>query len=152
MRKQTSGFTIIELMIAVAIIGVLAALAIPAYQNYIKKAKVSEAFQMMAPYKISIIECLQTNGGVKTECNPGQYSIPSTQDGAFGKIITIENGKITYEFTDENTRDDLKGGKITLSPTELSGGTYTWSCTIDGNRIKKDITPLALNCAIGEAP
>ncbi|MBX9866814.1 MAG: pilin, partial [Burkholderiales bacterium] len=57
------GFTIIELMITLAIIGVLAALALPSYNNYLEKSKVSEAFNMIKPFEVGIIECSQDRGG-----------------------------------------------------------------------------------------
>ncbi|RTK95821.1 MAG: prepilin-type N-terminal cleavage/methylation domain-containing protein, partial [Neisseriaceae bacterium] len=64
--QNNKGFTIIELMIAVAIIGVLAAVAIPAYANYMDRAKVAEVSSIAGSYKISVAECLQDKGSACT--------------------------------------------------------------------------------------
>ena len=67
--KNQKGFTLIELMIVVAIIGILAAIAIPAYQDYVTRSKWADALSTIASTKLAIAECLTDNAGDVTECD-----------------------------------------------------------------------------------
>lgn len=94
MQKQ-QGFTLIELMIVVAIIGILAAIAIPSYQNYTKKAKFTEIVQATSPLKLAVDQCVQQQGitsGNIIGCGNGSNGVPQ-QIGASGyvKAITVDD-------------------------------------------------------------
>ena len=89
MKKTQQGFTLIELMIVVAIIGILASIAIPAYQDYMTRAKWAKAVSSTAALKLAISECLNDNGGAATACDTtadlSKYGItvmPTLADGA----------------------------------------------------------------------
>lgn len=122
--KKNKGFTIIELMIAIAIVGVLAAIAIPAYNNYLNRSKASESFTMAAPYKIAIAECLQ-NGNLNSECKSNEKGIPAEASGRYGNI-KVTDSAINYQFNDTDAK--LKGTIVQLKAVE-SSGTITWKCS-----------------------
>jgi type IV pilus assembly protein PilA len=127
MKKQQSGFTLIELMIVVAIIGILAAIAIPSYMDYTKKARVSEIILATAPYKLGIGEALANN--VTSTSLTGFVSIgaPTFVPTNSVKGMKISNGWVvaTANTTSIGTLT------ITLKPTKTTSG-VTWACSSDG--------------------
>ena len=94
---NNTGFTLIELLIAIAIIGILSAIAIPSYQQYTKKAHYTEVVQATAPFKLGIEECFQITGSLK-ECKAGKNGVPPNIEngaGLINKISVAEKGSIT---------------------------------------------------------
>lgn len=127
MKAVNKGFTLIELMIVVAIIGILAAIAIPAYQNYTKKAKFTEVVIATGPYKTAVELCAYDKGNVD-DCDDtatgSGYTI-TNQASPIGLVnsITVANGKITATAVDT---DGLEGETYILAPT-LTGEKVTWA-------------------------
>jgi len=114
-RKQ-QGFTLIELMIVVAIIGILAAIALPAYQDYVKRSKLSANLAAANPYKTAVAVCAQEEGAL-TNCTAGNNGVPD----ASGVITVGANGVITVDQTTSNADDK----NMTLTPT-ASGALLLW--------------------------
>jgi type IV pilus assembly protein PilA len=97
MKQMQKGFTLIELMIVVAIIGILAAVAIPAYSNYTKKAKFSEVVQATQAIKTGIEVCFSDNGDMSV-CAAGSNGVPKGIDG------TVTQASITAGTASPNTK------------------------------------------------
>jgi len=130
MKKVQQGFTLIELMIVVAIIGILAAVAIPAYQDYIMKAKVGNALTAGDSLKTWVAVCGQEAGGVLTNCNStsgtGFPTFTATKEVASATVTG--SGVIELTLAASGLGDGVDGKKITLTPTLTAGGTsLTWA-------------------------
>ena len=119
---KQKGFTLIELMIVVAIVGILAALAVPAYQDYTVRARVAEALGFASAAKLAVSETMIANGGTAPTDNASAgYNFP----GATSNVSTVAvgaSGVITV-----TTTATAGGGNFALTPT-YSGGQVSWAC------------------------
>ena len=131
-RGAQAGFTLIELMIVVAIIGILAAVALPAYQDYTVRAKVSEAILQAAPAKLAVSETASSQGGLAsvTSTNTG-YSFPSATNYVSGVAVTGSGSAVAVEVTLTGIPQLGPNNRITFRPTEATAnsGQLTWNCT-----------------------
>ncbi|MFM2323119.1 MAG: pilus assembly protein PilA [Pseudomonadota bacterium] len=95
-KGKQKGLTLLELMIVIAIIGILAAIAIPGYQNYSNRAKFAELIQGTAPFKLAVITCMHEHDNLTACGTPGQNGIPDNfkaETASKGYVATIEVGK-----------------------------------------------------------
>ena len=127
MVKVQKGFTLIELMIVIAIIGILAAVAVPQYGQYTKRAKfVGEVVNQAAPYKAAVSLCIQ-DLNTSLGCSAGSENIPAAKTTTIGALATlgVANGVISVAGT---TEVDSKTYVLTPTYTPTSND-LTWTVT-----------------------
>ena len=143
MKRIQQGFTLIELMIVVAIIGILAAVALPAYQDYTKKANFAEVNAIAAAYQTAVALCFQETDSTGTLCTSGTNGIPVTQvTKHVGAVAVAAGGIITVTpTTTTNT-----GATLILTPS-IGPGALTWAKTNSGC-----LAPIASGAGGGAVP
>ena len=121
MKRVQQGFTLIELMIVVAIIGILAAVALPAYQDYTKKAKVSEIVLAASSARTCVTEIFQSGDG---------SSIPESVSSCGTSNTTKYAGSVVVTDTEITVSGigDVLGVSVLLTPS-IAGGTLVWTCS-----------------------
>jgi type IV pilus assembly protein PilA len=126
------GFTLIELMIVVAIVGLLAAIAIPAYQAHIAKSQLAEAFELVSSVKGSIADYY---GQTSAWPSNGTAGIPAATSisGHYVRSVTVSNadGSITVTLQSTGVSDGLKGKDLIFTPGVTTGSIVVihWTCT-----------------------
>ena len=128
MQKVQQGFTLIELMIVVAIIGILAAIAIPAYQDYTVRAQVSEGMTLAASAKASVSEAFANRGEAPADrLEAGMTNLATDTSGNYVLSVEVLNGTITITYGNEANLA-IVGETLTLTPWESPDLSVIWQC------------------------
>jgi type IV pilus assembly protein PilA len=131
MKKVQQGFTLIELMIVVAIIGILAAIAIPAYQDYTIRAQVSEGLNLAAGAKVAVTEYFQDRGTMPTDNTLAGLAAAADIEGNYVSSVTVANGVISVQYetsAPQKANAAIDGSILILTPT-TNAGSVDWDCS-----------------------
>jgi len=127
MRKQ-QGFTLIELMIVVAIIGILAAIAIPAYQDYTIRAQVSEGLNLTGACKAAVTEYYQDQGDFPADNNTAGLEAAANITGKYTVSVTVGALGICQAAFGNDANSNITGAVLTMTPTD-NAGSVSWACS-----------------------
>ncbi|HGJ8533966.1 TPA: pilin, partial [Neisseria gonorrhoeae] len=127
MNTLQKGFTLIELMIVIAIVGILAAVALPAYQDYTARAQVSEAILLAEGQKSAVTEYYLNNG--KWPANNGDAGVASSSSiiGKYVESVTVTNGVVTAQMKPSGVNKEIQGKKLSLW-ARRQAGSVKWFC------------------------
>ncbi|HHS0816629.1 TPA: pilin [Neisseria meningitidis] len=135
MNTLQKGFTLIELMIVIAIVGILAAVALPAYQDYTARAQVSEAILLAEGQKSAVTEYYLNHGEwPANNSSAGVASSATDIKGKYVKSVEVKNGVVTAEMASSNVNKEIKGKKLSLW-AKRQDGSVKWFC---GQPVKRN--------------
>ena len=132
-RSVQKGFTLIELMIVVAIIGILAAIALPAYQDYTIRTQVSEGQALMSGAKNGVTDFWSDKGRFPaSNGSAGIHTTAASITGSYVTSITVGTGGVITALYGKKVNQKISGQSCTLTPRD-AGGSVTWTgaCTFD---------------------
>ncbi|EJL89807.1 prepilin peptidase-dependent pilin [Pantoea sp. GM01] len=131
--ERQRGFTLIELMIVIGIVAILSAIGLPAYQNYLQRAALTDMLQTMVPYKTAVELCSIERGG-PAQCQAGQRGIPAAKGSRYVATLSVVNGTINL-----TGQESLSGLAVEMLPIwNATDGTMSWqrSCTSDNSSLR----------------
>lgn len=139
MKRQQNGFTLIELMIVVAIIGILAAVAVPMYLDYSVRTQVAHGLNLAAGAKTSVTEFYQENGAYPADNAAAGLAPPNAIIGKYITQVEVVGGLIQVTYgNDVNTK--ILGAVLTMTPTD-NQGSVAWACSGDAVLVAKWLPP-----------
>ncbi|PJK15328.1 prepilin-type cleavage/methylation domain-containing protein [Lysobacteraceae bacterium NML07-0707] len=134
MNKQ-QGFTLIELMIVVAIIAILAAIALPAYQDYTARAQMSEAFNLAGGQKATMSEYYSDKGKWPADNTAAGAASATDIKGNYVASVTIAGDTVTAKMKTTDVNKGIQGKSLSLKGTAgTTLGSFSWACTSDADK------------------
>jgi type IV pilus assembly protein PilA len=127
MKNRASGLTLIELMIVLAIVGVLGAIAIPAYQSYSVRTQVASGLNLASPVRMRVAESFQTNGSWPEDNNAAGVGAPGTINDAYVEAVTVVRGAIRISFG-QDASANIAGTTLSLRPALNARSDIVWQC------------------------
>ncbi|EPI0396349.1 pilin, partial [Neisseria gonorrhoeae] len=127
MNTLQKGFTLIELMIVIAIVGILAAVALPAYQDYTARAQVSEAILLAEGQKSAVTEYYPNNGEWPKDNDSAGVASASKIIGKYVKQVEVKNGVVTAQMASSNVNKEIKDKRLSLW-ARRQDGSVKWFC------------------------
>ncbi|HGO8413061.1 TPA: pilin [Neisseria meningitidis] len=137
MNTLQKGFTLIELMIVIAIVGILAAVALPAYQDYTARAQVSEAILLVEGQKSAVTEYYLNHGIWPANNSSAGVATSADIKGKYVQKVEVNNGVITATMASSNVNNEIKGKKLSLW-AKRQAGSVKWFCGQPVTRDKAD--------------
>ena len=137
MKKLQKGFTLIELMIVIAIIGILAAIALPAYQDYIARSQMTEGFNLAGGQKGALSEFYADKGRWPTSNTEAGVAAASQITGKYVANVAVAGSVLTATMKSSNVPKGIQGKKVILTGTVAANpkdqGSYQWACSSDAS-------------------
>ena len=149
MKKVQQGFTLIELMIVVAIIGILAAIAIPAYQDYTIRAQVSEGLSLASAAKTAVAETwMASNNAPGTRVAAGMSAAPGDTSGKYVSSVDVLGGEVIITFGND-ANGNINPANLVLTPFISADNSVSWRCGLANDPPGGTGGPMGGNTGVG---